>query len=242
MIKRKEKKKKKKINGVRKGRKRREETKSTRGKQQKWSNREKKKVCDEAAADFFFYVSDSASFLCILFSVTCRDNILRMVRFSLCTKTTEEEIMFGLKIPGSVDTNTTGRCPDASLTDWIFLRTFADIFLCRQNVFKEHCGHFQLFSRLFLTGSWIVSIRDWFHDPHTLHILTFVSDILPIQLVNCDFVVQFWSCDVYFLSPLRPLLQFFLPSVEGLRMEDVVHCKAHWGDVIVIFGCVNKMW
>lgn len=33
---------------------------------------------------------------------------------------------------GSVDTNTTGRCPDASLTDWIFLRTFADIFLCRQ--------------------------------------------------------------------------------------------------------------
>lgn len=92
----------------------------------------KKKVCDEAAADFFFYVSDSASFLCILFSVTCRDNILRMVRFSLCTKTTEEEIMFGLKIPGSVDTNTTGKCPDASLTDWIFLRTFADIFLCRQ--------------------------------------------------------------------------------------------------------------
>lgn len=92
----------------------------------------KKKVCDEAAADFFFYVSDSASFLCILFSVSCRDNILRMVRFSLCTKTTEEEIMFGLKIPGSVNTNTTGRCPDASLTDWIFLRTFADIFLCRQ--------------------------------------------------------------------------------------------------------------
>lgn len=143
---------------------------------------------------------------------------------------------------GSVDENTTGKCPDASLTDWIFLRTFADIFLCRQNVFKEHCGHFQLFSRLFLTGSWIVSIRDWFHDPHTLHILTFVSDILPIQLVNCDFVVQFWSCDVYFLSPLRPLLQFFLPPVEGLRTEDVVHCKAHWGDVIVIFGCVNKMW
>lgn len=184
----------------------------------------KKKVCDEAAADFFFYVSDSASFLCILFSVTCRDNILRMVRFSLCTKTTEEEIMFGRFCRHEHDWKVS-RC---FLNRLDILRTFADIFLCRQNVFKEHCGHFQLFSRLFLTGSWIVSICDRFHDPHTLHILTSVSDILPIQLVNCDFVVQFWSCDVYFLSPLRPLLQFFLPPVEGLRTEDVKLTEAMW--------------
>lgn len=128
MIKRKEKKKKKKINGGRKGRKRREETKSTRGKQQKWSNREKKKVCDEAAADFFFYVSDSASFFCILFSVTCRDNILRMVRFSLCTKTTEEEIMFGRFCRHEHDWKVS-RC---FLNRLDILRTFADIFLCRQ--------------------------------------------------------------------------------------------------------------
>lgn len=109
----------------------------------------KKKVCDEAAADFFFYVSDSASFLCILSSVSCRDNILRMVRFSLCTKTTEEEIMFGRFCRHEHDWKVS-RC---FLNRLDILRTFADIFLCRQNVFKEHCGHFQLFSRLFLTGS-----------------------------------------------------------------------------------------
>lgn len=122
-----------------KGRKRRGETKSIRGKQQKWSNREE----EEAAADFFFYVSDSASFLCISFPVSCHDNVLRMVRFGLCTKTAEEEIVVGLKIPGSVDTSATGMCPDAS---WIFLRTFADIFIRFCVVFKEHCGRLQLFS------------------------------------------------------------------------------------------------
>lgn len=88
----------------------------------------KKKVCDEAAADFFFYVSDSASFLCILFSVTCRDNILRMVRFSLCTKTTEEEIMFGRFCRHEHDWKVS-RC---FLNRLDILRTFADIFLCRQ--------------------------------------------------------------------------------------------------------------
>lgn len=89
---------------------------------------EKKKVCDEAAADFFFYVSDSASFLCILFSVTCRDNILHMVRFSLCTKTTEEEIMFGRFCRREHDWKVS-RC---LLNRLDILRTFADIFLCRQ--------------------------------------------------------------------------------------------------------------
>lgn len=89
---------------------------------------EKKKVCDEAAADFFFYVSDSASFLCILSSVSCRDNILHMVRFSLCTKTTEEEIMFGRFCRREHDWKVS-RC---LLNRLDILRTFADIFLCRQ--------------------------------------------------------------------------------------------------------------
>lgn len=86
--------------------------------------KKKKKVCDEAAADFFFYVSDSASFFCILFSVSCRDNILRMVRFSLCTKTTEEEIMFGRF------------CRHEH--DWKVSRCF----LNRLDIFKDICRYF----------------------------------------------------------------------------------------------------
>ena len=48
--------------------------------------------------------------------------------------------------------------------------------------------------------------------------------------VNCDFVV---------LSYSSQCCRFFLTLIEGLRKEDVVHCtdcKAHWGNVIVIWG------
>ena len=37
--------------------------------------------------------------------------------------------------------------------------------------------------------------------------------------------------------------KFFLTGVECLRTEDVDHytdCRAHWGNVIVILGCINK--
>ena len=37
--------------------------------------------------------------------------------------------------------------------------------------------------------------------------------------------------------------KFFLTQIEGLRREDVVQCtecKAHWGNVIVILGYMNK--
>ena len=33
---------------------------------------------------------------------------------------------------------------------------------------------------------------------------------------------------------------FFLSKIEGLWTEDVIHCKAHWGNVIVIFDYINK--
>ena len=39
-------------------------------------------------------------------------------------------------------------------------------------------------------------------------------------------------------------VKFFLTRIEGLRTEDVVHCtdcKAHWGNVIVILGYINKI-
>ena len=107
-------------------------------------------------------------------------------------------------------------------------------------------------------------------DPHTLHILSFESDILSMQLVNGDFVVLFCTCNIYgmsvnpaggilplwlFLRFLPPSLLFFFPvksffsphqhgklfltRIKGPRAEDVIHCtdcKAHWGDVIVVFG------
>ena len=48
------------------------------------------------------------------------------------------------------------------------------------------------------------------------------------------------SCLFFSISMWR----FFLTWIEGLRTEDVVHCadcKAHWGNVIVILGYINKI-
>ena len=51
-----------------------------------------------------------------------------------------------------------------------------------------------------------------------------------------------------FFSPLLKVCltqygRFFLNWIEGLRTEDVVlctNCKAHWGNVILILGYINK--
>ena len=37
-------------------------------------------------------------------------------------------------------------------------------------------------------------------DPHILHILSFIPDILSMQLVNWDFVILFCTCNIYFTS------------------------------------------
>ena len=45
-------------------------------------------------------------------------------------------------------------------------------------------------------------------------------------------------------SAREGLLSSLLTRIEGLRTEDVVHftdCKAHWGNVIVILGYINKI-
>ena len=107
------------------------------------------------------------------------------------------------------------------------------------------------------------SVISWIHTH-----LWFVTDILSMQLVNCDFVV-FCNADIYFLSvhPGRGIYlcgsslgffhllfltllkgffsqhgKFFLTWIDGLRTEDVFHytdCKVHWGTVIVISGCIH---
>lgn len=47
------------------------------------------------------------------------------------------------------------------------------------------------------TTWWYLSLFSRILDPHTLHKLSFISDILTVQFVNCDFVVQFCRCDIY---------------------------------------------
>ena len=46
----------------------------------------------------------------------------------------------------------------------------------------------------------------------------------------------------FFFFPINSVfVSAFLSWIKGLRTEDVVHCKAHWGSVIVIWGFINKM-
>ena len=38
--------------------------------------------------------------------------------------------------------------------------------------------------------------------------------------------------------------KFFITRIEGLKTQDVIHCtdcKAHWGNVIVILGCIDQI-
>ena len=90
-------------------------------------------------------------------------------------------------------------------------------------------------------------------DPHTLHILSFVSDILSMQLVNCDSVVLFCTCNIYLLSWERDPSSVALPDVSSIFFfphlvrgsqhkgcRSLYRFKAHQGKVIVILGLLHK--
>ena len=73
----------------------------------------------------------------------------------------------------------------------------------------DQCVFFPARSAQSSPGSW-----------HFTYIIIFVSDILSVQLVNCDFVVVFCTCDIYCMSTgtgkgIPPLWLFlrFLPSL-----------------------------
>lgn len=92
--------------------------------------------------------------------------------------------------------------------------------------------------------------------PH-LYILYNFSDILSIKCVNCNCVVLFCICDIDSIATpswerdpssvaileVFPVKRFFLSRNNSLRTEDVIHspdCKAHWGNVVVIWGYIDK--
>lgn len=63
--------------------------------------------------------------------------------------------------------------------------------------------------RLFFTCQWGlccdadgVAVRQ-VSNTHTLHILLFVSDILSVQFVKCEFVIPVCTCNIYWVS-VRP--------------------------------------
>ena len=77
---------------------------------------------------------------------------------------------------------------------------------------------------------------------HLLHVCpSWKRDPSSVALPEVSSIVFFYPVKRVFS---HQHVKFFLTRVEGLRTEDVVHCtdcKAHWGNVIVILGYINKI-
>ena len=88
---------------------------------------------------------------------------------------------------------------------------------------------------------------------HLLHVCpSWKRDPSSVALPEVSSIVLFFVfCFLFFFNLVKRvwvffsinMWNFFLTQIEGLRTEDVVHCtdcKAHWGNVIVILGYINK--
>ena len=78
---------------------------------------------------------------------------------------------------------------------------------------------------------------------HLLHVCpSWKRDPSSVALPEVSSIVFFYPVKRFFF--FHQHVKFFLTRIEGLRTEDVVHCtdcKAHWGNVIVILGYINKI-
>lgn len=59
-------------------------------------------------------------------------------------------------------------------------------------------------------------------DPHSSYIIHMIHSYQTFFTLNISAVILF-TCDIYRTS-LRPARGIFLTCVEGLTMDDVVHC------------------
>ena len=130
----------------------------------------------------------------------------------------------------------------ASLSPHIYIFVNLDASFCLLE--RRSCGSG--------TAWWCLVQLSRLPDPLTLHItckllhvcISWKSDPSSVALPEVSSIVFIF---VYFY-PVKSFffhqhVKFFLTRIKVLRTEDVDHCtdcKAHWGNVIVILGYINK--